>query len=492
VNTKERERAPVRIRRALLLGELDARGGEKGPTNKEIAEKASCNYTRYSEFRNVRGAGTPSFAQAIDLAHELRFPIDRMPDEETPNLLRRAGGIAWRLSGGILVARDHALRLAADGVLAGEAPDAIEGRIRRMLLGRGKAPGALNAARLREMAEGGLVLGCVEIALSGSGGEVEDPDLAAELADALRKDSPVGWAPALRVVRNVAHPAFGPDPAAPFLAALVAHRLVAEFMERNENVYYIGLAGGAHCQAFVASIGAGSSPFPDPCGDKRLVFVPLTLEPFSDHRVPLAVGVVAQMAAAAGALLGPRRVEALTFQPVAYVSGGELRSQDSVSIAKVRDRYDDLHVAIYGCGDRGQGGWLGRLLENARIEPSVQPTTDVCLKPLSESGDEIPLSGDLRYVGLELKHIRGMIDKGDRLAILLATGAAKGLPITVVARAGCAGTVVCDQAAARAALQALARRSESEAPARPGLQKVPAPGSVPGAAAGLAPGTRRG
>ena len=42
------------------------------------------------------------------------------------------------------------------------------------------------------------------------------------------------------------------------------------------------------------------------------------------------------------------------------------------------------------------------------------------------------------------------------LALLLTSGRSKGLPITLVVRAGCANAIICDQAAARAALEILA------------------------------------
>ena len=45
--------------------------------------------------------------------------------------------------------------------------------------------------------------------------------------------------------------------------------------------------------------------------------------------------------------------------------------------------------------------------------------------------------------------------RDDRLALLLTSGPSKGQPIVVASRAGCADTVVCDVAAAHAALQIL-------------------------------------
>ena len=55
---------------------------------------------------------------------------------------------------------------------------------------------------------------------------------------------------------------------------------------------------------------------------------------------------------------------------------------------------------------------------------------------------------------MALRHIKAVAKK--RLALLLTSGASKGLPLTLVVRAGCANAVVCDESAARAALEVLA------------------------------------
>ena len=58
-------------------------------------------------------------------------------------------------------------------------------------------------------------------------------------------------------------------------------------------------------------------------------------------------------------------------------------------------------------------------------------------------------------MGVGLDQIRNLVIRGDRMAMLITSGPAKGLPLTVVARAGYADRIVCDQAAARAALEVL-------------------------------------
>jgi len=54
-----------------------------------------------------------------------------------------------------------------------------------------------------------------------------------------------------------------------------------------------------------------------------------------------------------------------------------------------------------------------------------------------------------------LAELQLLLEVLGRLALLLTSGASKGLPLTLVVRAGCANAVVCDEAAARAALEAL-------------------------------------
>jgi hypothetical protein len=71
----------------------------------------------------------------------------------------------------------------------------------------------------------------------------------------------------------------------------------------------------------------------------------------------------------------------------------------------------------------------------------------------------------------------------EKLGLLLTSGASKGSPLVAVVRAGCANAVVCDERAARAALERLGalratgRRAKSGRRQRP--DRAPAPGEAP-------------
>ena len=92
-------------------------------------------------------------------------------------------------------------------------------------------------------------------------------------------------------------------------------------------------------------------------------------------------------------------------------------------------------------------------MRRVTIAPGDVPATDICLNLLREDGSTIPLPHGRQFVGIGLSDIRRLVRRRDRLALLLTSGRAKGRPIVVASRAGCAGTIVCDQAAANAALK---------------------------------------
>ena len=79
------------------------------------------------------------------------------------------------------------------------------------------------------------------------------------------------------------------------------------------------------------------------------------------------------------------------------------------------------------------------------------------LNLLTAEGEPIELPESLRpaFMGADLRHLRGLASEDGKLALLLTSGASKGRPLAVVARAGYANAIVCDQAAARAALDAI-------------------------------------
>jgi hypothetical protein len=458
------------LRAAILLGERDVRGSDTPLTDGDIARGMGLRPGRYSQLKNARPPA-PSLAEALAVASYFDFPIEEVLGVDMPEFLDRSGPIAWRRSGSIRDACIHAQRLAAAGVLAGVPPAQIAKRIRDMRAGRGLPPEDLDERRLGELAMGGLIMGFVELVLSENRSELEDEDLAEELRCALREASPSGFVPGVRVARDVAHPDFAWDPAAPFLAALIAHDIVADFLARHPAVARLGLAGGPQCLAFAASAGRTSSPFPDPWGNRRLGLFPLGLEPFSDLDVPLAVSVVSRMAEIARLRLGQRHVEAFGFQPVVHMEGDAVGPIDDGFVAAVRAHYRRLEVAIYGCGDLSPDGWLARMFELGHVRSGARAVTELFGIPLGENGEPTHSPDERRLVGMELPLLGRMASKPDRLALLLATGAPKGLPITVLARAGYAGVIVCDQVAARATLGVL-RKRRVKTPARPAPQKV--------------------
>jgi DNA-binding transcriptional regulator LsrR (DeoR family) len=134
-------------------------------------------------------------------------------------------------------------------------------------------------------------------------------------------------------------------------------------------------------------------------------------------------------------------------------SGVEL-GQEAITL--VQSRYQRLDVAVFGCGDAGDAGWISHAALHLGLRLDRPPVTDVCLNMLDTNAEPIPLvirGAESEYLGVALRHIRQVAR--NRLALLLTSGVSKGLPLTLVVRAGCANAVVCDEAAARAALEVL-------------------------------------
>jgi hypothetical protein len=103
------------------------------------------------------------------------------------------------------------------------------------------------------------------------------------------------------------------------------------------------------------------------------------------------------------------------------------------------------------------------------------PATDVCLNMLTRKAEEVELPGKkiTEFVGASLNHVKRVAQDPHRLALLLTSGAHKGLPLTIVARAGCASAIVCDQAAAHAALRELQSGAGRGRPKRPSQSDRP-------------------
>lgn len=423
----------------------------------EIARKAGLPRSTYGDFKSTAPQQSPQLRQLIALQHVLREPIAHFFDHAENPLLYRHEGIAWRIELKAAGRQEHAVRLAALGAALGESPGGIAARIRTAFGERGSEGRVLDADEIAHMARGGLALGMVVPELSETGVEIERAALSEELSGALSKITPGKITLSARVVANVAHADFGPDPVAPWLIARAAHELVRSFLAGKAGCT-IGIAGGYHLDAFVRSAGPASSPFPASLrGRASYVLVPLTLEPLHDHRYTLADPLVGELFARGNALLGPRRLKAPSFLSFGHIREGDVAmSPDAVTF--IRRHYADLDVAVFGCGDGSDAGWIQHAAVSLGSRPQpMQAVTDVCLNVLDANAQPIPLNVrgvESEYLGVALRHIEPVARNG--LALLLTSGASKGLPLTLVVRAGCANAVICDEAAAKTALRVLA------------------------------------
>jgi len=451
---------------ALDNGQLNSdRSSVREMSRQMMAERAGAKLSaaRVGQLRAAQQAKSPSLTETVRLAAALTLSLEEIVDRRAPLYPLECNGIVWRLSGVPQGTRPRACRIAAALALSGRSQDEIRDAVEVVYAVRERRPLQLDEPSLRDMVQAGLDMGLArfESPPDGAANAFEDLDLASELAGSLADDAkalPADGsrpAPEVHVVRNMAHPSFALDPVMPFLIARLAHQIVARHMVEHPTVYTIGLAGGMHCSTFVRSAGAESSPFPDESGDKQIKFVPLTLEPFLSHKLPMADAVVGQMVAQARGLLGARRVDGCTLQSFGYVIDEKVSRLDDHGITQVRQHYRDLDVAIFGCGDLENDGWLEQVMRGVRIDAGTEPATDVCLNLLAEDGTPIALPDRREFVGISLADIRRLVRRQDRLAVLLTSGRAKGRPIVVASRAGCAGTIVCDQAAAKAALEVL-------------------------------------
>ena len=445
----KRRRERLNIGPILLRLERECR---REPTDRETAAAIGITAGTYCELKS--GRRSPTFEQLELLCRYFDVPLRTFfPDQ--PNLfLRGRDGLHWQIRTGLGTAHLRALRDAADWVLQGRSLREVCERLAKT----DPVPMRRTEQTIATMVRAGLGLGLVRLVISPEATEIKDTALAAALSQALTSHAPPGCRVEAHVVRNFGPPELARDPIVPFLAARIAHGLVARFLEEHPATYTIGIAGGGHLAALVHTIGRDSSPFPEG-GDRRFTLVPLTLEPFHAHHFDLADALVGEFHSRAAMLLGPGRVQAPSFKPFGYLEDHKRVEIDTHAILNVREHYLALDVAIYGCGDRSEDGWIEWTARMARDGFDPRPPTDVCLNPISEDGEPIPLpdhAGQRRaHLGVGIDDIRSLAAKIDKLAVLLASGASKGLPITLVVRAGCANRVVCDQAAARAALKVL-------------------------------------
>lgn len=456
MSPRETKRKKAKHDIGAILARLE-RECRREATDKETARAIGITPGRYSDLKH--GWGSPTLEQLYAFSRYFDVPLMEFFPPECGFFVRERDGLRWQVRTGLRSLRERTIRDATELVLRGKAPAEIA-EVVAPTHGR-EDPGATRHAEwmIPTMVRAGLTLRLVELVVSSGASEIQDAALGGELATALA--GAAGRTIAVHVVRNVAHPDFARDPIAPFLAARVAHMVVARFLSEYPLSSTLGIAGGIHLATFVRSIGPDSSPFPER-GDRHFVLVPLTLEPFHDHRFELADSLVGEFHARAAMLFGPLQVRAPSFKPFGYLEDGKVGVLESDSIPMVREEYLRLDAAIFGCGDASDDGWIDSMRKMLRLDFDHPPPTDVCLNMLSEGGEPIPLpehGGRREYLGVGLDEIQRLAARKDKLALLLASGESKGLPIKLVARAGYANAVVCDQSAARAALGALRGKS---------------------------------
>lgn len=447
---RSRKQAKVDVGEILRRVEQDIRHES---SDKDTAKAMGIAPSTYSHLKS--GQASPTWDHLEKFHDYFREPVTTFIPKG--RFARERDRLRWQLGSGLRAVSQRTSRDVAERVLQGDSPDDIA-RLIATREGAGDSGAVERAkAKIAWMARSGLGFGLVEPLIAIDASEIRDPTLADELARALASHARPPRPVAVHVVRNFAHPDFERDPIVPFLVARVAHELVARILKQHPHARTVGIAGGIHLATFVRTVGLDSSPFPEG-GDRCFVLLPLTFEPFRDHRFELADALVGELHARVAMLLGPPRVEAPSFQPFGYLEDHRPGPLETDSVTIVRQRYNDLDVAAFGCGDRRDDGWIEWTERILALRLDRLPATDVCLNMLDETGEPIPLPdrrGVREYLGIGLDEIRALARRKDKLALLLASGASKGLPITLVARAGCCNAVVCDQSAAKAALAAL-------------------------------------
>jgi DNA-binding transcriptional regulator LsrR (DeoR family) len=432
------------------------------PTLQRLADLIEIGHGTLSEL--ARGERPPKHSPRLSMiariARQLLLDPATLFNADSDPFAVAHKDLRWRNHGELVGTREYEIRIAAEGVVTGREPEAIAERILRVRRSvDGDEASEPSDDEILWMARAGLALDALRLSASSRGLELADDRLQVALAAALEAVAPNGIRPRVYVVPNLAHPDFGRDPAALFLVARLAHRVVADFLAMH-RAFTIGIAGGATLAAFVSSINCASSPFPNQAGARRYTLVPLTSELMFDHRFHFADALVGELCWRMSALLGAHHV-APSFKSFGHRDGHHVRDLKH-GISAVHALYESLDVAIFGCGDPEEDGWISRMLDVVGVHLREQPVTDVAMNMLDEHGLPIALPGEpgRAFLGVGLRDIQRLAKRRGKMALLLTSGANKGLPLTVVARAGCANTIICDEAAARAALAVLGRERD--------------------------------
>lgn len=439
-------RRPVPGNIAAVIRRLLAK--KNAGTDRETAKQIGISPPTFNEIKN--GWRVPTMEQRRKFAHYWDEPLWTFFPDDDELLLHGIGAVRWHVRHNLRTSQLLALRDGTEAALEGRAPEVVAA----LFAGADADAAAVRHAleRITEKVRSAFTLDVIHL-ITPDLDAVQDLDLAAQLSAALSRLA--GRPIAAQVVRNVAHPDFERDPIAPRLIARVAHRVVARCLKEHRTEVTMGIAGGIHLEAFVGSIGPASSPFPDEY-DLRLTVVPLTLEPFHEHRFELSDALVGDLYRRATSVLGETPVHAPSFTPFGFQVDGKVGELDTRSIVQMRDLYLNLDIAVFGCGDGGDDGWIDRFQRTLCFHPEPAPETDVCLHFISATGQLIPLPNGRQPLGASIADIRRLASQPRKLALVLASGQSKGRPIVLVVRAGFANAVVCDAAAARAALAAVA------------------------------------
>lgn len=450
------EQQTVRIDK--VLKELAASAGLT--TDTEAAHFIGLAKGHYHRLVNGQGATMPTL---FKIARAYNVGMDYLLRDLPELVIERNGKIGWRLSHELSRMDQILQRFVAVEVLRGSSRAEIARQLanRRCNLGSAATDDdvALAKHQVGYLARGAITLGYVDLVLPEPATACRLQGLSEDLEAALTAVSPKGQRVRAIVVPNVAGQDFERDPIAPFLVARVAHEIVRKFLERYPYTSNVGLAGGMHVQAFVQTIGPRCSPLPDPSKtDRQFTVMPLTMEPFYDHLLGIADGLVSEFARRCAAMLGRRRIEAMSFKPFGFTDNRRAPKLESTAVDLVRERYHRLDVAVFGCGSGPGDGWIDEMLHRLGLDAKERVRTDVCLNLLDEEGELIPLELDGRRrepLGVDLARIQDLASREDRLALLLSTGQVKGVSMAILAKAGAINSTVCDEAAARACLHAL-------------------------------------
>lgn len=243
----------------------------------------------------------------------------------------------------------------------------------------------------------------------------------------------------------------------PLLVGNYGLQLIGGFLGSGAHASQLGLAGGFHVASLVRQVGFGELPWPE----RTYRIFPLTIEPFN-KQIFLGDVLVGGLTYRLGAILGKERVQGYTLRAFGFLTdeGDVLLRQRSITT--VLDQLTEIDVAVLGVGDSlTPDGPLQRVLamQGYKLASPEDAIADVCLNPIDEDGELLPLrkassSRIEQLIGIDTDQLRRMsqIDK-NKLVLLLASGARKARSTRAIVRGGFVNHVLCDDVLARALLE---------------------------------------